>query len=133
MEKTLIILRGIPGSGKTTFADYFAGLTDSNAFAADDYFYDGKGNYNFDLNGLHMAHVTCQSNVRKAMEANEHVITVHNTSTTEKEINPYMKMANELGYRVFSLVVENRHKGENTHKVPDEAIERMKNRFSLKL
>jgi len=42
-------------------------------------------------------------------------------------------MAEKYGYTVFSLIVENRHGGVNEHGVPEEALERMENRFELKL
>ncbi len=45
----------------------------------------------------------------------------------------YYNMAKEYGYMVFSMIVENRHRGKNVHGVPTEALERMKNRFELKL
>ena len=37
------------------------------------------------------------------------------------------------GYRVFSIIVENRHGGVNEHGVPAEKLEQMKNRFQIKL
>jgi hypothetical protein len=42
-------------------------------------------------------------------------------------------MAADHGYMVFSIIVENRHGGKNTHNVPTETLEKMKNRFELKL
>jgi phenolic acid decarboxylase len=60
-------------------------------------------------------------------------IVVSNTFTQGWEMEDYYKMAEELGYRVFSLIVENRHGGENIHTVPKETIKKMKDRFKLKL
>jgi hypothetical protein len=60
-------------------------------------------------------------------------IVVSNTFTQEWEMNDYYKMAEELGYMVFSLIVENRHGGKNIHGVPDDKLEIMKNRFEVKL
>jgi hypothetical protein len=45
----------------------------------------------------------------------------------------YYKLANQYGYRVHSLIVENRHGGVNEHGVPTEKLEQMKNRFGVKL
>jgi hypothetical protein len=45
----------------------------------------------------------------------------------------YYELAKEHGYTVFSLVVENRHGGQNEHGVPADKLEQMKNRFELKL
>jgi hypothetical protein len=48
-------------------------------------------------------------------------------------MEPYCKLAEQYGYRVHSIVVENRHGGVNEHGVPEEKLEQMKNRFEIKL
>jgi hypothetical protein len=48
-------------------------------------------------------------------------------------MEPYFTLAKEYGYTVFTIVVENRHGGTNVHNVPEDKIEQMKNRFSIKL
>ncbi len=135
--KTLIILRGLPGSGKSSFANY---MFSNNIFEADKYFYDEDGNYNFDATKLHAAHKWCQSQVEDAMEynfeSNGHYfseIVVSNTSTTEKELEPYLKLAEKYDYKVVSLIVENRHGNKSVHNVPNETMEKMRNRFDIKL
>lgn len=60
-------------------------------------------------------------------------IAVSNTFTQEWEMKPYFELAQKHGYRVFSLVVENRHGGVNEHNVPAETLEKMKQRFEIKL
>jgi hypothetical protein len=60
-------------------------------------------------------------------------IVVSNTFTQEWEMEPYFELAKKYGYKVFSLIVENRHGGTNVHNVPEDKIEQMKNRFSIKL
>ena len=37
-------------------------------------------------------------------------------------MEPYVKLAEIYGYTVFTLVVENRHNGENIHGAPEETI-----------
>ena len=135
--KTLILLRGLPGSGKSTFANY---MFSNNIFEADQYFYDEDGNYNFDASKLYEAHKWCQLRVEHAMEDNLESngmyfseIVVSNTSTTEKELEPYLELAKKYDYQVVSLIVENRHGSKSIHNVPIETIEKMKNRFSIKL
>lgn len=137
MSKVLIILRGLPGSGKTSFANY---MFSNNIFEADQYFYDEEGNYNFDASKLGTAHKWCQLRVEQAMEDNKESngkygseIVVSNTSTTEKELKPYLDLADKYGYKVVSLVVENRHGNKSVHGVPDETLEKMRNRFEIKL
>jgi hypothetical protein len=60
-------------------------------------------------------------------------IVVANTFTEEWEMKVYYDMAERYKYRVHTLVVENRHGGENIHGVPEEKLEQMKNRFDIKL
>jgi predicted kinase len=135
MNKVLIILRGLPGSGKTSFAKY---MFSNNVFEADQYFYDSQGNYNFDATKLPDAHKNCQKQVEELMQMSETTqygqeIVVSNTSTTEKELQPYLDLAKLYGYKVVSLIVENRHGNASVHGVPAETIEKMRDRFSVKL
>jgi predicted kinase len=129
MEKILTICRGIPGSGKSTFAKQLT----SNVFEADHYFIDNEGNYNFDPSKIKDAHKDCQDNVRYAMESSISKIAVSNTSTQEWEMEPYFTLAKEYGYTVFTIVVENRHGGVNQHGVPEDKLQIMKDRFQVKL
>lgn len=128
-EKILYIVRGIPGSGKSTFAKQLT----SNVFEADHYFIDNEGNYNFDPSKIKDAHKDCQDNVRYAMESSITKIAVSNTSTQEWELQPYFELAEKYGYTVFTIVVENRHGGVNQHGVPEDKLEQMRNRFNIKL
>jgi hypothetical protein len=67
------------------------------------------------------------------MSAGHTNVIVSNTSTTEKEMKPYLDMAGIYGYDVVSLVVENRHGNPSIHGVPEETMKNMENRFSIKL
>ena len=129
MEKILYIVRGIPGSGKTTFAKQLT----SNVFEADHYFYDNDGNYNFIASEIKEAHKECQQFVGYAMESGIPKIAVSNTFTQEWELQPYYELAIKYGYYVTSIIVENRHGGTNVHDCPEDIIELMRNRFEIKL
>ena len=137
MNKILTLVRGLPGSGKSTFANLI-----TNKFSiceADLFFYDKEGNYNFDGSRLKLAHVWCFNQVRTRMEDNKlnpqfyPEIVVSNTFTQEWEMEKYYELAEQYGYKVFSIIVENRHGGANQHGVPVEKLEQMKNRFEVKL
>ena len=133
MEKTLYIVRGIPGSGKSTFAKTLGGTH----FETDEFFMV-DGEYKFDPTKLKDAHRWCQDSVNTAMILNHtaglnNVIVVSNTFTQEWEMEAYYKLAETYDYRVFSLIVENRHGGENLHNVPEDKIEAMRKRFEVKL
>ena len=125
--KTLFLLRGLPGAGKSTLADSL-GID----YVEADMFFMQDGEYKFDGTKIKLAHEWCQDRVRKIMEYGM-TVAVANTFTQEWEMEPYLEMAEEFGYRVNSLIVENRHGGKNTHGVPEEALTRMRNRFEIKL
>lgn len=137
MKPTLILLRGVQGSGKTTFARLIASLCSPPApcFAADDYFYDATGEYKFDVTKLGIAHKQCLTSTIAAMDVATPVVVVHNTFSRASELTPYMKAAEERGYQTIVSVVENRHGNKDVHSVPqevrDEFAVRIKN--SLKL
>jgi hypothetical protein len=99
---------------------------------ADKYFMS-SGKYEFDASQLRDAHNWCQNAVRVGMETQGQKIVVSNTFTQEWEMDPYYKLAEQYGYRVYSLVVENRHGGVNEHGVPADKLEQMKQRFEIKL
>jgi predicted kinase len=126
--KQLFLLRGLPGSGKSTLARSLGG----EHFEADMYFFI-NGGYKFDATELPNAHKWCKDTVKECMSIGYSKVIVSNTFTQEWEMKPYYEMAEKYGYTVFSLVVENRHNGINTHGVPDETLEKMENRFEIKL
>lgn len=137
IPKILTLVRGLPGSGKSTFANFI--WNDYTICEADKFFYDKEGNYNFDANKLTQAHKWCREQVEIRMKDNEAnpqfypEIVVSNTFTKEWEMNEYFELAKKYGYKVFTIIVENRHGGVNQHGVPAEKIEQMKNRFEVKL
>lgn len=138
MNKNLYIVRGLPGSGKSTFALNLVGA-DFLVCEADKYFMV-DGEYKFDGSKLKDAHEFCRNTVetymRDNVEANDQFyrqIVVSNTFTQEWEMQPYIDLAKKYGYTVFTIVVENRHGGVNQHGVPDEALTRMRDRFEIKL
>ena len=132
--KTLYLLRGLPGSGKSTLAQsIMEGKEDILHFEADQFFTHPGGEYNFDPTKLGKAHRYCKSSTEHAMIDNVKEIIVSNTFTQAWEMEDYFMLAEMYGYRVFSLVVEKRHGGENIHSVPKDTIEKMARRFNVKI
>lgn len=129
--KELILVRGLPNSGKSTVAKIMAS---PHNFQADDYFYDEDGNYEFVGKDIKKAHADCQRRVREAMEADAPKIAVANTFTREWEFEAYHELAEKHGYRVHHIIVEGgRHDGDNGHGVPDTTVQKMEERFQIKL
>jgi tRNA uridine 5-carbamoylmethylation protein Kti12 len=147
--RELILVRGLPGSGKTRLALLIASLSVNghpisiNAFATDDFFMVDD-EYRFDVTKLSDYHERNQKAVehqmRNAIEDGAYynlpvndLIIVHNTFTRAWEMESYYELAGTYGYKVTSIVVENHHESKSIHNVPDESLSRMKNRFEVML
>ena len=129
--KNLILLRGLPGAGKSTVAKLFGHAPCH--YEADMFFIDERNVYKFEPDKIKDAHSWCRHKTMDAMKAGHPVVIVSNTFTQEWEMEVYYMLAEELGYQVHSLIVENRHNGVNVHGVSEEKFQAMKNRFEVKL
>lgn len=126
----LILIRGVVGAGKSTFAKIIA--PDANV-AADDWF-DSFNQGVFDVSKLKEAHSWCKAFTEAMLKlGHSPVIAVHNTFTQEWEMKPYIDLAEKHGYRVHTIIVENRHGSDSIHNVPDETKQKMINRFEVVL
>jgi predicted kinase len=131
MQKTINIIRGLPGSGKSTYAETLG----VPVFEADQYFIQPNGEYHFDGANLRKAHEWCQSMVREVMKRGTGVA-VANTFTQEWEVAPYRELAEKYGYTVVITTIHSKLSDEelaarNVHGVPAESIRRMRERWEL--
>lgn len=132
MENTVIILRGLPGSGKSDLAwELWKGLG-ATICSADFYFYDGE-EYNFDATKLRDAHAKCKEDFIHAIEQGESLIVVDNTNTQYKEFEWYDLTAAHHGYKIRHIIVENRHGNVSSHNVLYSTIDKMRKRFEVTL
>lgn len=129
----LILLRGLPGSGKSTVANLIGARGAGYAHFEADMFFMQDGEYKFEPSKLKLAHNWCMIQTEKAMVDDTAIVIVSNTFTQEWEMEHYYELAKRYNYRVTSLVVENRHGGVNVHNVPEDKVEAMRTRFQLKL
>lgn len=122
--KSLIFLRAVSGSGKTTLAKMFERFG-FGIVAADDYFTDSEGNYQYDPEKTVLAHAWCQERCLALLQ-NPHLsgVVVHNTSTRESDVRVYQEYAERHGHQFISLVLENRHGNTDVHNVPEEVLVR---------
>lgn len=116
----LILIRGLPGSGKSTMAK--TEYPDHIHREADQYFVDKYGNYNFDATKLHVAHKKCINSTRAYLKSGYDVV-VSNTFTTWEEMKPYLR----LGFPTTIVIATGDYK--SVHNVPDEVIQLMRDRW----
>lgn len=127
LKQKLILIRGLPGSGKSTLAKK---LIEENPhfkhYEADMYFVDRDGVYNFVGSNIGKAHHWCFSATETALQKG-HTVIVSNTTTTQKEAQPYIDLAKR--YSVELEIITLRENYGNIHNVPQETINKMQSRF----
>lgn len=125
MSKTLYIIRGISGSGKTTRAKELASSKDCSYFEADQYFTQ-NGHYQFSPDKLSAAHKWCFENTCSYLQQNNFAI-VSNTFTQIWEMKKYIDFALKKGIDV--VIFEAQGNYSNVHGVSEEMVQKQRDRF----
>ena len=122
----MLLIRGLPGSGKTTLANQYAGAGYVHCEA--DQYFERDGEYRFDGSKLRAAHDDCLRRAITAMDAGRPVV-VANTFTRRWEMEPYLKAAKKRG--INARIIEATGNWPNVHGVPEDAVEKMLARWEL--
>lgn len=122
----LILIRGLPGSGKTTLAKKLLQQDNTVHFEADMFFTSKKGQYLFQANRLPQAHQWCIRKTRQALKQKQRVI-VSNTFTRQSEMQPYLDMVHDTGCELTVYVTTGTW--PSVHQVPAEVIKKMRARW----
>lgn len=138
----LLIIRGIPGSGKSTYAKSllasssgdcylvtpnYKGVIYTHHYEADMFFIDNTGKYTFDKKYIKTAHEWCYNNTLKALADNNNVI-VSNTFVKLWELDKYFNIKDiitNLNIELVEILTEY----NSIHEVPEATIQRMKSTF----
>lgn len=117
----LILVRGLPGSGKSTYAKAL-GIFHVEA----DMFCMVDGEYVFDATKHKENHRTCATMAYLCLSSGADCV-VSNTFTQKWELEPYLKMGNALGVEVEIIRLQGSF--GSIHNVPIDVINLMQNRF----
>jgi predicted kinase len=124
---SLYIIRGAPGSGKTTLGLHLkAGGLVRHVIAADDYMTGPDGEYLFQPERLKECHDRCKMDAAAMLKSGESVA-VCNTCIRIWEMQPYVNMASMIGAVLYVIRCEGRF--QNVHGVPESKVRDMRDRF----
>lgn len=129
------IMRGLPGSGKSTLAKQIANNYNAVIVSTDDYWVRPDGYYDFNASRLKEAHDWCFMLFRVNIQLNVNVV-VDNTNIRHQDYKRYVDYAESNKYSVLLAYPKTEWAWDvdecfkrNTHKVPLETIQKMKDRF----
>ncbi|NWX49250.1 N4BP2 protein, partial [Steatornis caripensis] len=134
--QVLVLLRGVPGSGKSYLARTL--LEDNPGgiiLSTDDYFYK-HGQYHYDPDCLGEAHDWNRKRAKEAFEMRISPIIIDNTNIQAWEMKPYVTLAQQFKYNVMFREPDTWWKFKpkelerrNIHGVSKEKIKRMLERY----
>ncbi|NXB19654.1 N4BP2 protein, partial [Rhagologus leucostigma] len=134
--QVLVLLRGVPGSGKSYLA---RNLLEDNPggiiLSTDDYFYK-HGQYHYDPDCLGEAHDWNRKRAKEAFEMRISPIIIDNTNIQAWEMKPYVTLAQQFKYKIMFREPDTWWKFKpkelerrNIHGVSKEKIKRMLERY----
>jgi len=130
--RLVIINRGVPGSGKSTFINSLketAPQLNVKVHSTDDlWMVDGK--YMFDFKKLGEKHEKNYDNFCESLDTGVDIVFCDNTNIKARDYNKYVNASRKRGYRVIAVVFYpsdiKDHVARNTHDVPEFVLSRMR-------
>ena len=131
--RQVIILRGLPGSGKSTIAESLWRNMYAQVVSVDHHMYNDEGEYEFDMRKLGDCCAECKREFKEHITNDITTIVVDNVFSKTWEFKWYMAYAKKHGYTVTTLIVENYHNGTPQYTVPEDVLTTMKTNFEMNL
>ncbi|MCX6744743.1 MAG: AAA family ATPase [Candidatus Parcubacteria bacterium] len=105
MEKQIIIMRGLSGSGKSTYHKKY--YPEAVVCSADEFFITPTdGEYKHDPAMIGQAHQQCFAKFLNAVAEGQPVIVVDNTNIQRWEVSPYYMTGMVFGYQVLIVTID---------------------------
>lgn len=124
----LILIRGVPGSGKSTTAQDISGRYGHIWIEADHFYEREYGSYAWSPERRKLAHAWCELMIRQHTEEGDSVV-VSNTFSKMKEMLPYIELAESNG--ISWCVIECTGEYQNVHGVPQDKVQEMRNHWEI--
>lgn len=135
-QKILIIVRGLPSSGKSTIAKLLV-ANSGVAISADEYLTTSNGEYCFSKTNFIEAQKMCKKDCELLMQDGVSPIVLHNTMAESWESKEYFEYAEKFGYQTHVLNLydagcnDQELAARNTHAMPSHLIQKMRQKWNI--
>ncbi|NXW93009.1 N4BP2 protein, partial [Alopecoenas beccarii] len=134
--QVLVLLRGVPGSGKSYLARTLLEDNPGGIILSTDDYFSKHGQYHYDTDCLGEAHDWNRKRAKEAFEMGISPIIIDNTNIQAWEMKPYVTLAQQFKYKVMFREPDTWWKFKpkelerrNIHGVSKEKIKRMLERY----
>jgi len=131
-RKTVIILRGAPGSGKSAVADLLERVAEASVVSMDRFRTDVRGNYHFDYSKLDEEALQMKTDFGLLLESEVPLIVLDNTHSRTWEYRWAITLAERKGYVVHVVEVQASFwtcLSRQTHNVPTAKVREIFDRW----
>ena len=130
MQPKVLFVRGLPGSGKTFYANNtLARQLKCKVFEADQYMVNDEGLYQYDASKLSGAHQKClDAGIQELSNGAEHIVFA-NTFVKHFDFESYLQKLADTFDSLDAQLYVTTYPGESIHRVPLHKIQRMKEYF----
>jgi len=132
----MVILRGLPGSGKSSLAEKIIKTAQQGISFSTDEFFIKRGVFTFKPELLGDAHAWNQRRAKDAVKDKRVLVVIDNTNTMAWEMRPYVELGLNNNYKVHIMEPNTDWKFKpkvlalkNSHNVPKQKIEIMLDRY----
>jgi tRNA uridine 5-carbamoylmethylation protein Kti12 len=132
MRHQVYILRGVPGSGKSTMTKrLLSGLSpdETSTIVSADHWFEKSGSYQFDPTQLGQAHGNSQKSFIEALKNGVSVVIVDNTNIKNRDMKLYIDQAKKFNYD-WEIVQLEAADPQNIHGVPSDTVASMVKRLA---
>lgn len=133
MNAKVVILRGLPGSGKSTWANAKIAAPGAVTICSADHHFETPQGYKFVPQELAAAHQLCMMKFETALfvHAGENapfgLVIVDNTNVTNRDMRYYVDRARHFGFQTEIITFNGGF--QSVHNVPESSMARMRSRW----
>jgi predicted kinase len=127
--KNVVILIGVPGSGKSFLAESMSNQAlksnlSVSICSSDTYMVNENGEYDFNYKKLKYVHEECFKRFSQSLREGINLVICDNTNILISKRRPYKELARKMGYLIQEIYIQSDF--NNVRGIPEETVSKMR-------